>query len=284
MTPTSNAFGCGEFFAERNFPFYLFSNFTATTPGKHDIFIAGRFGFMLPKGSAKKVTIYLNKDTRSHIQPLWAEVLGFLRHKHAAGATMFRADVGFGAHDLFSDPQSEYTPGHSAVRIELIDTMERVDALLPTLYEMVTDGLIVEQDVTVVKSISSDAKQKQAEVASPMHIVNGPAKMVRIYLGESDQLNGEPLFEAIVKKLRMMDFAGATVYRGILGYGAKGQTHEGGRFGFSHDLPIMISVVETPEKLSDLVRVVSDMMQDGMIVTSDVELHRIEHELPNEEV
>jgi PII-like signaling protein len=195
---------------------------------------------------------------------------------------MFRADVGFGAHDLFSDPQSEYTSGHSAVRIELIDTRERVDALLPTLYEMVTDGLIIEQDATVIKSVSSDVKQKAA-MAGPKRIVHGPAKMVRIYLGESDQWNGEPLFEAIVKKLRMMDFSGATVYRGILGYGAKGQTHEGGLFGFSHDLPIMISVVETPEKLSDLVRVVSEMMQDGIIVTSDVELHRIEHEVPHEE-
>ena len=235
---------------------------------------------MLPKGSARKVTIYLNKDTRSHLQPLWSEVLGFLRQKHVAGATMFRADVGFGAHAQFSDPRSEYISEHSAVRIEFIDTPGRVDALMPTLYDMVTDGLIIAQDVTVVKSIPSDVKAT-AEPEAPRKVVNTTAKMVRIYLGESDQCHGEPLFEAIVKKLRMMDFSGATVYRGILGYGAKGHTHKGGRFGFSRDLPIMISVVEKPEKLNELVRVVAEMMQDGVIVTSDVELHHIVHELPS---
>ena len=48
---------------------------------------------------------------------------------------------------------------------------------------------------------------------------------MRIYLGESDKRDGEPLYEAIVKKLRMMDFSGATVYRGVLGYGAAGRPH-----------------------------------------------------------
>jgi PII-like signaling protein len=79
----------------------------------------------------------------------------------------------------------------------------------------------------------------------------------------------------------MMGFAGATVYRGILGYGAKRHTHKGGRFHLSHDLPIMISVVEKPEKVNELVQVVSGMMLDGIIVTSDVELHQIVHEMPN---
>jgi PII-like signaling protein len=80
--------------------------------------------------------------------------------------------------------------------------------------------------------------------------------------------------------MRMMDFAGATVYRGVLGYGAKGHTHKAGRFHLSHDLPIMISVVEKPDRVDELVQVVAEMMQDGIIVTSDVELHHIVHELP----
>lgn len=235
---------------------------------------------MLPKGNAKKVTIYLNQDTRTHMQPLWSEILGFLRHKHVAGATLFRADVGFGTHEQFNDPRSEYISEHSAIRIEFIDTPERVDELLPTLYEMVTDGLITVQDLTVVKSIASDAKPKRSAPEPPRKIVNTAAKLVRIYLGESDRCNDEPLYEAIVKKLRMMDFSGATVYRGILGYGAKGRTHKGGRFGFSRDLPVMISVVEKPEKVADLVRVVAEMMHDGVIVTSDVELHQIVHVIP----
>ena len=235
---------------------------------------------MLPKGNAKKVTIYLNHDTRAQLDTLWSAILGFLRHKHVAGATLIRADAGFGSHEQFNDPHSEYIAEHTGVRIEFIDTVERVEELLPTLYDMVTDGLIAMQDVTVVKSIAKDAKTKRPEPEAPKKIVNTAAKLVRIYLGESDKSGSEPLYEAIVKKLRMMDFAGATVYRGILGYGAKGHTHQEGPFHLSHDLPIMISVVEKPEKAGELVRVVAEMMQDGIIVTSDVELHHIVHEIP----
>ena len=236
---------------------------------------------MLPRGSAKKVTIYLNQDTRAHVEPLWSTILSFLRHKHVAGATLLRADVGFGSHEQFHDPRSEYAGEHLPVRIEFVDTREHVDEILPSLYEMVTDGLVTVQDVTVVKSVSKDARHKIREPESPRKIVTAPAKLVRIYLGESDKCKDECLYETIVKRLHMMGVSGATVYRGILGYGAKRHTHKEGRFHFSHDLPIMISVVEKPEKVAELVQVVSGMMQDGIIVTSDVELHQIVHEMPS---
>ncbi len=235
---------------------------------------------MLPKGNAKKVIIYLNQDTRAHVDTLWSAILGFLRHQHVAGATLIRADAGFGSHGQFNNPESEYNAEHSGVRIEFIDTPERVDQLLPTLYDMVTDGLITVQELTVVKSIAKDAKAPQPQPPTSKKIVNSAAKLIRIYLGESDKHGGEPLYEAIVKKLRMLDFSGATVYRGILGYGAKGHTHKGGRFHLSHDLPIMISVVEKPEKVNELIGVVAEMMHDGIIVTSDVELHHVVHEIP----
>ncbi|MBV8549964.1 MAG: DUF190 domain-containing protein [Acidobacteriaceae bacterium] len=234
---------------------------------------------MLPTGSAKKITIYVNQDTRTHMEPLWSAILGYLRHKHVAGATVFRADAGFGSHEQIHNPQSEYIAEHCPVRIEFIETKERADELLPTLYEMVTDGLIAVQDLTIVKSVAKAKKSKLPESTAPKKIVSRAAKMVRIYLGESDRCNDEPLYEAIVKKLRMMEFEGATVYRGILGYGAKGHTHKAGLFHLSHDLPIMISVVEKPDRANELVQVVADMMQDGIIVTSDVELHHIAREI-----
>ncbi|HEX4229943.1 MAG TPA: DUF190 domain-containing protein [Bryobacteraceae bacterium] len=233
---------------------------------------------MLPKGSAKKVTIYLNQDTHHHVEPLWSAILGFLRSRHVAGASLFWADMGFGSHEEIHNPRSEYTGDHRPIRIEFIETIARVEELLPTLYEMVTDGLIAVQDVTVVKSVSKD--RRATEVEPPRKIFKSAAKLVRIYLGEADRYNDQPLYEAIVRKLRMLEFSGATVYRGILGYGAKKHTHKGGRFHLSHDLPIMISLVEKPEKAIELIQVVSSMMKDGLIVTSDVECQQIVHEIP----
>jgi PII-like signaling protein len=220
----------------------------------------------------------VNQDTRAHLEPLWSAILNFLRSKHVAGATLIWADMGFGSHEQVHNPRSEYAGEHRPLRIEFIDTAERIEELLPTLYEMVTDGLIAVQDITVIKAVSKDRKLPEPEL--PRKIVTCAAKLVQIYVGESDRCKDEPLYEAIVKKLRMMEFAGATVYRGILGYGAKRHTHKGGRFHLSHDLPIMISVVETVERVSELVQIVSAMMQDGLIVTSDVELHQIAHEIP----
>jgi PII-like signaling protein len=75
----------------------------------------------------------------------------------------------------------------------------------------------------------------------------------------------------------MMDIAGATVYRGILGYGAKGHTHKSNLLHTNRDLPVMISVVETEEKLSQAAEAVEEMLQDGLIVVSDVDIVRLVH-------
>jgi PII-like signaling protein len=233
---------------------------------------------MLPKGAAKKVTIYLNGDTRHHVEPLWNVIFSFLKQKQVAGATVIRPDLGFGSHGQVHDPKSEYAGDHLPVRIEFIETPKRVDELLPSLYDMVTDGLIEVQDTAVVKAVASGKLEAPQSLPSqnplPDHAA-GPAKLVRIYLGESDRFDGEPLYEAIVKKLRMLDFAGATVYRGILGYGVKRHTHKSGRLHFSRDLPIRISVVARAERLDELVAVVTEMLQDGLVVVSDAEMYRV---------
>jgi PII-like signaling protein len=238
---------------------------------------------MLPKGSARKVTIYLNQDTRHHVEPLWMTIFNFLRQKHVAGASVSRMLMGFGAHEQVHDTRSEYAGDHLPVRIEFVETPERVEELLPSLYEMVTDGLIEVQDTTVIKSVCKDREKKAPDSNVSRKELARPAKLVRIFLGESDKYKGEPLYEAILKKLRVLDFSGATVYRGILGYGAKKHTHKAGLLHLSHDLPIIISVVEKPERMDELLDAVEGMMQDGLIVISDVDLHRMVPKIPTKE-
>jgi len=230
---------------------------------------------MLPKGSAKKVVIYLNEDTRHHVEPLWNVIFSFLRQKHVAGATVIRPELGFGSSGEVHDAGSEYVSSHLPIRVEFIESTGRVDELLPALYDMVTDGLIEVQETTIVKSVSKREETQAVPMRPKSAVVEGPAKLVRIYLGESDRSGDMPLYEAIVLKLRMLDFSGATVYRGILGYGVKRHTHKAGMLHFSRDLPIMISVAERADRVDELVRVVADMMQDGLIAVSDIEMYRI---------
>ena len=236
---------------------------------------------MLNKGSAKKVIIYVNEDTRYHLQPLYEAILAYLMHKGVAGATATRAMAGFGPHQVMHTTKIEVLSEHLPIRIEFVDSAERVDDLMPTLYDMVGDGLIEVQDTTVIKAAMKERPQVEANRPHEKHQDKG--KLMRIFLGEADQWNGEPLYDAIVKQLRMMDIAGATVYRGILGYGAKGQTHKAGFLHISHDLPVMISVIDVPEKLQQAIEVVESMMTDGLVVTSDVDIIRLVHDNPSTE-
>ena len=96
------------------------------------------------------------------------------------------------------------------------------------------------------------------------------------FIGEADRWRGEPLYEAIVKRLREFEISGATVYRGILGYGAKGLTHKENFWHLSKDLPIMIAVIDSAEKLSEASVALEEMIADGLIVFSDVVMVRLE--------
>ena len=235
---------------------------------------------MLRKGTAKKVTIFINEDTQHHFAPLCDSILTFLLHKGVAGATATRAIAGFGVHQSLHSTKAEVLSDHLPIRIEFIESAERVDELMPTLFDMVTDGLIEVQDTNVVKVAN---KERPAPPKGPHKEMRGPARLMRIYMGESDRWQGEPLYEAIVKRLRLMDIAGATVYRGILGYGVKGHTHKSGRMPFSHDLPVMISVVDSAEKLAQAIDQIEAMMHDGIIVLSDVDVIRLVHTQPEAE-
>jgi PII-like signaling protein len=227
---------------------------------------------MLTKGPAKKVTIFINEETQHHMVALHDSIMTFLMHKGVSGATATRAYTGFGAHQMLHTPKIEVMAQHLPIRIEFIDTKEKVDEVLPTLYEMVSDGLIEVQDTTVVKLARKSAKP---EPKLPHERKQGPAKLLRVYLGEADKWHETPLYDAIVKKLLMMDIAGATVYRGILGYGAKGHQHKATFFHPFRDLPIMISVIDTAEKISAAAETIEDMLQDGLIVVSDAEIVRL---------
>ncbi|MCZ2074192.1 MAG: DUF190 domain-containing protein [Bryobacterales bacterium] len=232
---------------------------------------------MLRKGPAKKVTIYINEDTQYHLQSLYEAILQFLMHKGVAGATASRALAGFGAHHIMHTPKIEVLAEHLPIRVEFIETAEKVDELLPTLYDMVADGLIEVQDTTVFKIAT---KERRAEPKHPHEEKRGQAKLMRIYMGEADRWKDEPLYDAIVKKLRMMDIAGATVYRGIMGYGAKGQTHKERFLHRSCDCPIMVAVVDAPDKILAARDAVAEMVENGLIVTSDVDVIRLVHSHP----
>jgi uncharacterized protein len=102
--------------------------------------------------------------------------------------------------------------------------------------------------------------------------LDGKAKLLMIYIDENDWWQGEALYEAIVKKLRILDLAGATVYRGILGHGAKNRLHKRGFLGLSEDLPVTISLIDTEEKIRRALPALREMVSEGLVAMADVEV------------
>ena len=102
---------------------------------------------------------------------------------------------------------------------------------------------------------------------------------MRIFIGESDRWRGKPLHDAIVESLRAHDIAGVTVYRGICGYGAHRRFHKEKRLSLSQDLPIILSVIDEEEKLRAYLPILEQMVDEGLVVLSDVEVIKYTHRL-----
>ncbi len=101
----------------------------------------------------------------------------------------------------------------------------------------------------------------------------GSAKMVRIHFGEDDRWQGKPLYEAIVEEARRQDLAGATVYRGIEGYGASSRIHRK-HLLTSSDLPVMVCIIDEAQKIEQFLPILERMVYEGLIAISDVEVIR----------
>jgi PII-like signaling protein len=108
-------------------------------------------------------------------------------------------------------------------------------------------------------------------------IIEGRAKALAVYIGESDHWHGKPLFAAIVEKARSMGMAGATVTRGLMGFGANSRIHTTTILRLSEDLPVVVQVVDVPERIDLLLAELHIMVDEGMVVTWDVNVERYVH-------
>jgi PII-like signaling protein len=205
-------------------------------------------------------------------------LLELFQHKGLAGATVSRGIAGFTGHGAIQTINILDLSSSLPVRIEIVDTAEAINRVLPDVYDMVDQGLVEVQETTVIKFASGDKAPEPSGKGDLMRLI-GKAKMLSVHIGEDDRWEGEPLYEAIVKRAAQLDIAGATAYRGILGYGAHKRIHRHKTLALSSDDPIMISMVDEEEKINKMIAALETMITGGcLIAVSDVTVVRyVEH-------
>jgi PII-like signaling protein len=188
---------------------------------------------MLNLGKAVKVTIYISEGSTHKGAAAYSSILDFLFFRGVTGATVMKAVAGFGAdHHLHSASMVDISD-KLPMKIEFIETQEKVDELLGQLQEMAGTGMIELQETTVAKSPQLSKAQKAA------------APHVKI--------------------------------EGISGYGAHRRVHKEKPFHLSRDNSIMLTVVDTEEKLKAFLPIVDQMVQEGLVVLSDVDIIKYSH-------
>jgi PII-like signaling protein len=191
--------------------------------------------------------------------------------------------AGFGADHHMHTARILELSENLPVKIEFVEAPETLDAWLPKLLQLVGEGLVEIQDTTILKVATAHATPP----VLPHVALRGKAKLIRIFVGEDDKWHGKNLYDAIVESLRANDIAGVTVYRGICGYGAHRRFHKEKRLSLSSDLPIMLSVVDEESKIRAYLPILEQMVQEGLVVMSDVDVikytHRLEHSVSSKE-
>ena len=106
------------------------------------------------------------------------------------------------------------------------------------------------------------------------------AQLLRIFIGESDKYNGRPLYEAIVELAREKGLAGATVLHGTMGFGASSRVHTAKILRLSEDLPIVVEIVDKPERIADLLPLIDGMIDQGLVTLEKIRVIAYRHNNP----
>lgn len=116
---------------------------------------------------------------------------------------------------------------------------------------------------------------------SPKQLTGKQAKRLTIYIGESDKWRGKALHVALLETLRTQGMAGATVTRGLAGFGAHSVVHTANILALSMDLPLIVQAIDTPEKIEAVLKVVAPMVGEGLITLDDVKVVKYTHRYLN---
>lgn len=248
--------------------------------------------------------VYLrNTDKQGWLgQPTAEALIEEARTQRLAGGVLLRGICGLDATGKLLESSSWSIVEHVPVIVEFIDRAERIGAFLSTLEKFITDGMATLERAHVLlyrrESAIEDIPQAAMTHEAPAPVaplstlpsaeefpimqLSEKGQLVRIFIGESDERDNMPLYRAIVLKARELGLAGATVLRGPMGFGANSHLHTSKILELSTDLPIIIEIVDSAEKIQSLLPYLDEVVLEGLITLEDVRVFRYRHNAAKE--
>jgi uncharacterized protein len=228
---------------------------------------------------------YLESADRAPHSPTWGRLVRAARKEGLAGATVLRGLMGWGHLGLLKKSSWSLVV-HEPVIVEIVDSPARIQQFIEgTMSQIMVHGLATLERANVMM-------YRRRGEGSPNHLSLGGlltplstlpklsmgaamktddrGVLLRVFIGDSDQFEDRPLYQAIVFKARELGLAGATVLRGAEGFGAHSVVHTTTLLEMSTDLPIVVEIVDIEEKIRLLLPYLETMVQEGMITMEHV--------------
>jgi PII-like signaling protein len=231
--------------------------------------------------------LYLDSADRDPHAPTVEGVLHAARRDGLAGCTVFEGIYGLHGTRLLA--RSPWTlVQHLPVVVEIVDTPPRVAAFVDErLAELMTDGLATVERAAVMtyrhRHTAGGSLPPIPGSQIPLSTLpdiqpraymrlDDNGILLRVFIGESDRAGSAPLYEAIVQHARQLGLAGATVLRGTQGFGAHSVVHKAKLLELSADLPIVVEIVDSAEKIKTLLPHLDELVKEGMITMEEVRI------------
>jgi len=245
-------------------------------------------------GEQVLLRIYLQSADRAPHTPTHERVVAAARKHHLSGATVIRGILGAGYHGRIR-PSRWAIIEHVPVVVEIVDSAARIAAFIGgPLDQIMIGGMLTVERAAVMMyrpGTQPSAHSESLPIASELKPLSTVPRiqpgehmtitengvLLRVFIGESDRFQGAPLYEAIVQKVRELGLAGATVLRGSEGFGAHSVVHKSSLLEMSTDLPIVIEVVDTAEKVQLLIPHLEKMVPEGMVTVEYVQILMYRH-------
>ena len=236
--------------------------------------------------------IYMRSSDLYHFAPAYERVMQQAQKHKLAGLTALRGIMGFGRRGMLK-PSPMHLISDAPIIIECVDDGEKLLAFLRDIADkLLHHGLVTLERAAVViyrpreHTVRGEARLlgqikplstlPDIEGGLPMH-TNSDGVLLRIFIGESDEYEKKPLHEAILNKVRELGLSGATVLQGVMGFGANSVMHTDKILAMSSDLPIVIEMVDSREKIQMLLPQLDAMVTEGMITMEEVKVIAYRH-------